>query len=58
MAGLLCFSRLLHYLLHRFHEGTMALLTGPPAEAAAVRVALDVVAGFDDGFVTVVGLAA
>ena len=28
VAGLLCFSRLLHYLLHRFHEGTMALLTG------------------------------
>ncbi|PLW68098.1 DUF368 domain-containing protein [Pseudohalioglobus lutimaris] len=27
-AGLMCFSRLLHYLLHRFHEGTMALLTG------------------------------
>ncbi|TDG13594.1 DUF368 domain-containing protein [Seongchinamella unica] len=28
IAGLLCFSRLLHFLLHRFHEGTMALLTG------------------------------
>ena len=28
VAGLLCFSRLLHFLLHRFHEGTMALLTG------------------------------
>jgi putative membrane protein len=27
-AGLMCFSRLLHYLLRRFHEGTMALLTG------------------------------
>lgn len=27
-AGLLCFSRLLHWLLHRFHQGTMALLTG------------------------------
>lgn len=27
-AGLMCFSRLLHYLLHRFHAGTMALLTG------------------------------
>jgi putative membrane protein len=27
-AGLLCFSRLLHWLLHRFHRGTMALLTG------------------------------
>ena len=26
--GLLCFSRLLHFLLHRFHEATMALLTG------------------------------
>jgi putative membrane protein len=26
--GLLCFSRLLHFLLHRFHQGTMALLTG------------------------------
>jgi len=26
--GLLCFSRVLHYLLHRFHQGTMALLTG------------------------------
>ncbi len=27
-AGLMCFSRLLHWLLHRFHQGTMALLTG------------------------------
>mgnify|MGYP001595721367 CR=1 FL=1 len=27
-AGLLCFSRLLHWLLHRFHAATMALLTG------------------------------
>ncbi|MEM1153992.1 MAG: DUF368 domain-containing protein [Pseudomonadota bacterium] len=27
-AGLLCFSRLLHWLLHRFHQATMALLTG------------------------------
>ncbi len=27
-AGLMSFSRLLHYLLHRFHAGTMALLTG------------------------------
>jgi putative membrane protein len=27
-AGLLCFSRLLYWLLHRFHQGTMALLTG------------------------------
>ena len=26
--GLLCFSRLLYWLLHRFHQGTMALLTG------------------------------
>ncbi len=26
--GLLCFSRLLHWLLRRFHEETMALLTG------------------------------
>jgi putative membrane protein len=26
--GLLCFSRLLHWLLHRFHQGTMAVLTG------------------------------
>jgi putative membrane protein len=26
--GLLTFSRLLHFLLHRFHEATMALLTG------------------------------
>jgi putative membrane protein len=27
-AGLLCFSRFLHWLLSRFHNGTMALLTG------------------------------
>lgn len=27
-SGLLCFSRLLHFLLHRFHAATMALLTG------------------------------
>lgn len=27
-AGLLCFSRLLYWLLHRFHQATMALLTG------------------------------
>ncbi len=27
-AGLLCFSRLLYWLMHRFHEPTMALLTG------------------------------
>ena len=27
-AGLLCFSRLLHWLLNRFHNATMALLTG------------------------------
>ena len=26
--GLLCFSRLLHWLLHRFHQATMAVLTG------------------------------
>ncbi|MEM9253902.1 MAG: DUF368 domain-containing protein [Pseudomonadota bacterium] len=26
--GLLCFSRLLHWLLQRFHQSTMALLTG------------------------------
>ena len=26
--GLLCFSRLLHWLLHHYHQGTMALLTG------------------------------
>ena len=26
--GLMCFSRLLHWLLHRFHSATMALLTG------------------------------
>ena len=28
IAGLLCFSRLLHWLLHHFHQATMALLTG------------------------------
>lgn len=28
VSGLLCFSRLLHWLLHRFHQATMALLTG------------------------------
>ena len=28
VCGLLCFSRLLHWLLSRFHQGTMALLTG------------------------------
>ncbi|RLA39619.1 MAG: DUF368 domain-containing protein [Gammaproteobacteria bacterium] len=27
-AGLMCFSRFLHWLLHRAHEETMALLTG------------------------------
>jgi putative membrane protein len=27
-SGLLCFSRLLHWLLSRFHQATMALLTG------------------------------
>jgi putative membrane protein len=27
-SGLLCFSRLLHWLLHRFHQATMGLLTG------------------------------
>lgn len=27
-SGLLCFSRLLYWLLHRFHQDTMALLTG------------------------------
>ena len=27
-AGLLCFSRLLYWLLHRYHQATMALLTG------------------------------
>jgi len=27
-SGLICFSRLLHWLLSRFHQGTMALLTG------------------------------
>ena len=26
--GLLCFSRVLHWLLQRFHQGTMAVLTG------------------------------
>ena len=28
VAGLLCFSRLLYWLLHRYHQATMALLTG------------------------------
>ncbi len=28
VCGLMCFSRLLHWLLQRFHQGTMALLTG------------------------------
>lgn len=28
VAGLICFSRILHWLLSRFHESTMALLTG------------------------------
>lgn len=27
-SGLLCFSRVLHWLLHRYHQATMALLTG------------------------------
>ncbi|MFV8817671.1 DUF368 domain-containing protein [Haliea sp. E17] len=27
-SGLLCFSRFLYWLLHRYHAGTMALLTG------------------------------
>ncbi len=27
-SGLLCFSRLLHWLLHHYHQATMALLTG------------------------------
>ncbi len=27
-SGLICFSRLLHWLLQRYHEATMALLTG------------------------------
>ncbi|MBA6411890.1 DUF368 domain-containing protein [Parahaliea sp. F7430] len=27
-SGLMCFSRLLHYLLEKFHSATMALLTG------------------------------
>jgi putative membrane protein len=27
-SGLLCFSRLLYWLLHHYHQGTMALLTG------------------------------
>jgi putative membrane protein len=27
-SGLMCFSRILHWLLSRFHEATMALLTG------------------------------
>ena len=28
VAGLLCFSRLLHWLLHHYHRATMAVLTG------------------------------
>ncbi len=28
VCGLLCFSRVLHYLLHHFHQATMAVLTG------------------------------
>lgn len=28
VSGLMCFSRLLHWLLSRYHQGTMALLTG------------------------------
>jgi len=28
VSGLMCFSRLLYWLLHRFHQATMALLTG------------------------------
>ena len=28
VCGLICFSRLLHWLLHRYHQATMALLTG------------------------------
>ena len=28
VTGLLCFSRLLHWLLHHFHHATMAVLTG------------------------------
>lgn len=28
VAGLMCFSRLLHWLLQRYHQATMALLTG------------------------------
>jgi putative membrane protein len=35
-AGLLCFSRLLHWLLHRYHQATMALLTGFLAGSLAV----------------------
>lgn len=27
-SGLMCFSRFLHWLLHRYHQATMALLTG------------------------------
>jgi putative membrane protein len=27
-SGLICFSRLLHWLLHRYHQATMAMLTG------------------------------
>lgn len=28
VCGLLCFSRVLHFLLHRFHNATMSVLTG------------------------------
>ncbi|MFT4517743.1 MAG: putative membrane protein [Halioglobus sp.] len=28
VAGLMCFSRVLHWLLHRYHQPTMAVLTG------------------------------
>lgn len=28
ITGLMCFSRILHWLLHHFHQATMALLTG------------------------------
>ena len=35
-SGLICFSRLLHWLLHRFHQATMALLTGFLAGSLAI----------------------
>jgi putative membrane protein len=51
VCGLLCFSRLLHFLLHRFHQGTMALLTGFLFGSLAVvwpwKRVLDWVAGSD-----------